>query len=361
MTRPRVLLVGPLPIQGDVLGGTKVSFRGMAEALSEGDALEIEVLNTSRRLAHRSGAGRLLANVCALARVLFHLVRRAPRVEAVLWSVSAGGAVLSGPLVWLACRLRRRPLAVRLFGGDLDRSYARAGAALRWLARATFLRSPLLLLQTHALCARFADLQGVRWLPTNRGLQPPQREPSAEGGARHFLFVGQLRPEKGVAEALAASDTLPPDAELLLYGPTMPGLEAGIFDGHARARWSGALPSERVPEALVQGDVLVFPSYHPGEGIPGIVVEALQCGVPVIATRWRSLPEIVVDGVNGLVVEKQDADGLAQAMRRLYEDADLHQRLRAGARESGRAWQSSDWNGRLEDWLFELCTTRKVA
>lgn len=351
----RILLAGPLPIQDDVIGGTKVSFDALVRDLSEHAALEVEVVNTSRPLAHRSRLGRLVANTRGLGSLLARLHAAAPSADVVLWCVSATGALLAGPLVWLVCRLRRRPLAVRLFGGDFDRALDRAPAPWRWLARRTFLASPLLLLQTRALCDALAEHAGTRWLPTCRAprAEPPGAERApARSGARRFLFVGQLRPEKGVAEMLAASDALPADAELRLHGPAMPGFDVTLADGHERARWLGPLDPAEVATTLAAADVLVFPSYHEGEGLPGIVVEALQAGLPVIATRWRSLPEIVVHERNGLLVEPRDAAGLAAAMRRLYEDRELCDALAAGALRAGRDWASDEWHGRLVTWLL---------
>ncbi len=351
--RPRLLLAGPLPHPRDVIGGTKVSFADLVQRLASRPGFEVEVLDTARPRAGLSRLRRLVEDARALARLCLRLARRPSDGERCLWCVSAGGVLRAGPLVWLLCRLRGRPLAVRPFGGDLDVALARAPAPLRALARRTVLRAPLLLLQTHALCERFP---GARWLPTAREIEPraPLVDPDPARGARRFVLLGQLRPEKGVLEALQASDGLPPDAELCVYGPPMPGFDARQLAGHPRARWCGPLASAEVPPVLRASDVLLLPSYHQGEGIPGAIVEALQCGVPVIATRWRSLPEIVEHEKNGLLVEPKDAQALGQAMQRLVADGRLWRALAAGARASGELWRSTRWVGALEGWLLAL-------
>ncbi len=69
-------------------------------------------------------------------------------------------------------------------------------------------------------------------------------------------------------------------------------------------------------------------------GRPHAVVEALAAGTPVVATRVGGVPELVVDGVNGLLADPGDAAGLAAAVRRLVSDGELRTRLAAAAAPS---------------------------
>jgi glycosyltransferase involved in cell wall biosynthesis len=68
-------------------------------------------------------------------------------------------------------------------------------------------------------------------------------------------------------------------------------------------------------------DVLVLPSY--GEGLPNVVVEAMACQRPVIATKVGGIPEAVVDGKSGMLVDPGNTIALAEAMMRLAEDDKL--------------------------------------
>ncbi len=70
------------------------------------------------------------------------------------------------------------------------------------------------------------------------------------------------------------------------------------------------------------------------EGLPVSIVEALACGLPVVATPVTGIPEVVRDGENGLIVPCADAGKLAEALERLIRDPRLHRRLREGARPS---------------------------
>ena len=357
---PRLLLVGPLPIQGDVIGGTKVSFAGLVEGLEEDGRFDLRVHNISRARNGRGLLRRALDEASSLARLLGQLLNPRQRFDGVMLNISSGGLMKSGALVWLACRLRRTPLAVRVFGGDLDLFFESASAPSRWLTKRTILRADQVLLQTQALCERFADDQhDIRWWPTTRDVIRPNSSKGIPTGARRFLFLGQLRAEKGIREAVAAAACLPPDATLSIYGPAMPGFELDSQTLGERCVLHGPVPREQVPSVLAEHDALVFPTYHRGEGMPGIVIEAMQCGLPVIATRWRSIPELVEDGVNGLLVEPRDPGGLGRALARLMESDSLFQQMRMGAQVTGERFRQAHWQGTLVNWLYELTTATR--
>lgn len=69
------------------------------------------------------------------------------------------------------------------------------------------------------------------------------------------------------------------------------------------------------------------------EGTPVAVIEAQMCGLPVVATRHAGIPEVVLDGATGFIVEEGDVDAMAEAMIRLAKDPTLAVRLGASARK----------------------------
>src|SRR5439155_24698080 len=67
------------------------------------------------------------------------------------------------------------------------------------------------------------------------------------------------------------------------------------------------------------------------DGIPNVLVEAMACGLPVVTTGISGIPELVADGINGLIVPPEDPAALAEAMVRLHRDPDLARRLGGAA------------------------------
>jgi len=170
-----------------------------------------------------------------------------------------------------------------------------------------------------------------------------------------ILVCGTLEPKKAqdrVLEALCLWERrqqASPDFTVTLMGdgPLRPRLEAMVreYGWTDRVRFlSHVLYHERrLVEAYRQADVFALPSVTlrgDKEGIPGTLVEAMACGLPVVSTYHAGIPEMITDGQDGLLVQEWDLEGLSRALGRLIVDAALRERLgRAAARtavEKGR-------------------------
>ena len=187
--------------------------------------------------------------------------------------------------------------------------------------------------ESQQLYREFEPLAKVRWHPTTRDLEAPAA--AARRTLRKLIFVARLEMDKGLAEALDACRHLPDGCHLRVFGPRMPDTDFSLFEGHPRADYGGVLEPGEVPQALSEHDLLLYPSYFRGEGYPNAILEAFQCGVPVVAARWGGVPELVTHEENGLLVEPRSAAALRCALERLLEDASLYRRLCAGARRPG--------------------------
>ena len=158
------------------------------------------------------------------------------------------------------------------------------------------------------------------------------------------VCVASLSQKKGQADLLDAVALLAPRRpgvalELIGDGPERERLarrarERGVSE---RVAMPGARSTDEVAAALGAARAFALPSIRlPSgrmEGIPVALMEAMASGVPVVATRLSGIPELVQDGVTGLLVEPHDPDGLAAALERLLTDDELAARLATAARE----------------------------
>jgi glycosyltransferase involved in cell wall biosynthesis len=151
--------------------------------------------------------------------------------------------------------------------------------------------------------------------------------------AKIALYVGNLKPEKGVSELARAWPTVArhlPDAELCVVGD---GPLADDVKQHAgeRARMVGPQPHDRVPLWIAACDLLVLPSHS--EGTPNVALEALASGRRIVATAVGGTPDLVTSPVLGALVPPKDvaalADALVMELRRPYDPAEV---ARLGAR-----------------------------
>jgi glycosyltransferase involved in cell wall biosynthesis len=155
---------------------------------------------------------------------------------------------------------------------------------------------------------------------------------------RVVVFVGRLERDKGVYDLAAAMPAVlakHPDTQFWLAGKGRAEAdvrqlvaEAGSAD---HLRLLGHL--ERVGAALLAADVFVYPTHH--DASPLAPVEAMQAGLPVVASRVGGVPEVVRDGREGLLVAPERPVELAAALNRVLGDQELYQRLAAAAREQG--------------------------
>ncbi|GAA3024981.1 hypothetical protein GCM10010462_09400 [Microbacterium dextranolyticum] len=149
--------------------------------------------------------------------------------------------------------------------------------------------------------------------------QTVTREPRGQ-----FLHVGRLVEKKGTSTLLRsfAKISSETDWELKIVGdgPLRNELEALSRELaiDSRVVFVGAQSSAYVRESMETSGILVVPSKtaHNGdqEGLPTVVLEALALGVPVLATRHAGIPEVVVDGQNGWLVDEGDEAGLARTL-----------------------------------------------
>ncbi len=155
-----------------------------------------------------------------------------------------------------------------------------------------------------------------------RGFDPAPRQVRRE--RLRVGFVGTLVWHKGVHVLVEAARLLPRDrVEVLIYGDpaVFPSYTASL---RARAagwpvRFMGPFGPEARPGVYGSIDVLVVPSLWP-ENSPFVIHEAFLAGVPVVASRTGGIPELVTDGVNGVLVEPFSPAALAAALEGFLED-----------------------------------------
>jgi len=126
-----------------------------------------------------------------------------------------------------------------------------------------------------------------------------------------LLFVGRLAPEKGVALLAEAARALPVASLRVLGG----GPESARLTGTPAVEMLGPRPFDRVVDEMQRAVALLLPSQC-FENFPRTLVEAFACGLPVIASRFGALAELVRDGVTGWLVDPADPSAWATAMQR---------------------------------------------
>jgi len=142
---------------------------------------------------------------------------------------------------------------------------------------------------------------------------------------REIVSVARLLPIKGISYLIRAMAHVE-DGSLVIIGDGPERRKLELLSRHLglsdRVFFTGWISDRsRILDHLKQATVFVLPSLS--EGLPRVLVEAMACGLPVVATDVGGVPEAVVDGVNGLLVPARDEKALAKAIAYVFDDIDF--------------------------------------
>ena len=193
--------------------------------------------------------------------------------------------------------------------------------------------------------------------------------PHPVNGKFKILFVGRHIERKGICYLIEAAKHLPRDKfeiRIVGVGDLTEQLKAqaeamqsailseseGSSQGNQPADiiFTGKLSPEDLANEYKTANVFVLPAIvdHKGdtEGLGVVLIEAMELGLPIVASNVGGIPDVVVDGKSGILVPEKDPVALADAFKRLEADATLIQKLLAGARK--RIEECFTWDGIIE-------------
>jgi glycosyltransferase involved in cell wall biosynthesis len=223
---------------------------------------------------------------------------------------------------WLPRFLQERPL-------DRDRLQACTGI---------YVQTARMVRELSAL-----GLSNVHLLPNFRSFPLARPTSGQSSGALKAVFLSRLLPEKGPELAIKAARSINKRSgdevvNLDLWGPVQKGQEQWFAAMRRNAgpgvQFRGQLEPDHIWSTLPNYDVMLFPTYYPGEAFPGVLVDAFIAGIPVIASDWQDNPELIRHGVDGLLFRSRDVDDLTAKMQWVLERPDrlAQMKSRAAAR-----------------------------
>jgi glycosyltransferase involved in cell wall biosynthesis len=257
-------------------------------------------------------------------------------------------AYMLAPSLWslLASRCLPRSLRPAVIAADRSGRIGE-GRAQSALERFVYGRADAVTVNAEPLVAGMQALgvpqERIHYLPNGIDLEAWDRERARpcplefEPGRFHVGLVGRLEPQKNHGLLLEALSRIGPE-RLADWRVWFVGAASGgeAFAGRLRAEVAGRglarivqfVPLQRDVAAVLQGlNVLALPSSY--EGFPNVLLEAMACGVPSVAAAVGDVPNLIEDGVTGLLVDALDADRLAAAL------LDLRGRSEAERRRMG--------------------------
>lgn len=250
-------------------------------------------------------------------------------------------AALQADVVSLVAGLLGRPVYVKLAGGGRGEREIKPRRSVAWLTRFAGLRHAT---RIQAISDQIATDSLELGIPPNRivripnGLQTTrfvERTEKDQVAARLALrlpadpviviYAGRFARHKGVPDLLdtwTVTSQLQ-GAALVFVGAPAPDDPIGPVEVSERVIFRDW--TDDIRDYYSASDIFVLPSY--GEGMSNALLEAMACGLAVVATRVGAAPEMIRDGIDGLLVDPGDRLGLGEALSRVVQDPGLRKRI----------------------------------
>jgi len=362
----KVLVVGQTP---PPYGGTPI----MIERLLNSDFTDVKLIHVRMGFAsHIKEHGKIylskILHVFALiARIIYHRVADRPRI---LYYVPAGPdrvTVLRDLPILLSTRWLFDKTVFHFHLAGISELYDRLPSWQRWLFRRAYFGADAAIRISELNPEDGRRLAAKREYVIPNGIDDPCPE-CAVARSNHairasdplrMLFVGMLRESKGVLVLIDACGKLAARGvpfQLEVMGQwKSDDFAARVhqriqeLNVSVHVRFLGVLIGDEKFAPYRRADVFCFPTFFSSESFGLVLLEAMACGLPIVATRWRGIPSVVADGKTGFLVEPRDADALADQLAKLAHDPPLRERMG----RAGRAKFEREYTARMRRALLE--------
>ena len=345
--RYRAVIAGP---QIPPIGGARVAFEHLWEFLPQSKSFDWKLVSMQY-------SGNKLKNLAYKFSQFLNILVRIPRADLVSVHASTTLIAIWAPPLIITAKIFRAKIQFRLFGADFDEThkqklpYGFLLTSLRW--------SDSLLLETNGLVeywnAYLGERSNAAWFPNARKIQhgvdgTTRKAPDAN--SLRLIYAGHVRKEKGLEYLLEAFDTIKkryPRTTLTIAGRC----EDKQLDRRiekSEVNYLGEVTQNEIVRLFKTHDVFVYPSFWRGEGYPGVIVEALQAGLPIVCTDWRFQSELVTDGFNGKLFSPRNTQSLIDALTETIGNPGVLPQQARNSIEFSRQFESTYWNGeKFED------------
>lgn len=285
-------------------------------AVQSFDLLSKQYKNEPKLNTYTLNSNRFKSRILTLIYVVIKVIVNLPFYDKLMINASARGFMIVGPFYYLIARIFRKKIIFRIFGGSLDHIYIKSNFLLKKIHERTTFKSDTFFLQTNFLINFFNDkIHNLHWLPTSRPL-PEKRFKKRFN--KKVIFLGRLIKEKGTEELNWLSKNINHEYSLAIYGPIGDDFSRVLLKSNDC--YHGKLKPSDVINTLLQYDILILPTHFSGEGYPGVIIEAFGAGIPCVASDWRSIPELVIEGQNGYLFPTMDKQAMLQCIYKINNE-----------------------------------------
>ncbi|WKZ41641.1 MAG: glycosyltransferase family 4 protein [Anaerolineales bacterium] len=355
----RLLLIGPKP---PPIGGSPLTVQAMLEEFANYPSLQVILINTSPGMdVRKKMTGFNWEKVKRSFTIFYHYIRDIRHCDAALVFANDLFAITLAPILLLFSKIYGKPFFLKPVGAGLD-LFINAQPKLFRIYLLSILRAMEgILTQTQLLKDDLKKMgcANVNYLPGCRPLPAMMLVPKSSSEKMRLVYLGHITRFKGpliLLNALRTSSELC-DVQVTcdFYGPIHEEIQDEFLaelNSSPNANYCGIAKAGTGPQLISQYDALVLPTYYDTEGHPGVLIEAMHAGVPVISTQVRTLPELIENGSNGFLVPTQNSHALANAIVQLARDPDMRRKMGEANLRKGQEFRADTVVAKLLSIVF---------
>lgn len=349
---PKVFIVGPAPGQLGGIASVMAYLEAQARILGSYDLRFLETMKDGRWSIVRFG----LASVRLFLGIINCRISGQPVI--VHLNVSVRGSTYRKWFLAQICRILSTPYLVHLHGGRYRTFLAGSSPLVKRMIfglaqNATFLVVLGNVWRDFSVEHLRVDPVKIAVIPNGTPALPMPTAAvaaSAENSTIRIVFAGRLDEKKGLCDLLAAADRLYEEStgfEILLLGDSRSLSLLQEAESRPYCRVTGWLPHSELVAYLASADIFTLPSHD--EGLPMAMLEAMSLGLPVVVTAVGAIPDVIVDGQEGYLIQPRDVTRLFESLRCLIGSKSLRDKM---GRMAYARWRKELGADRMTERIF---------
>jgi len=261
-------------------------------------------------------------------------------------SQTAIGFLRDVPLIVLS-KLFKKKVILHLRGGYFREFYNSSSRIMKYIIRNNLAKIDRMIVLGQCLKPLFDGLipdEKLSVVPNGAALPSYiHKHDSRHNKYITVLFLSSLIKSKGLMDVLYSVKRVIQrnnNVKYIFAGPWMKDEDRVACEDYLKkervrdyVEFTGIIVDRQKMEKFQQADIFVFPTYYPFEGHPWVILEAMASGLPIITTDHGCIKESVLDGENGLIIPKRNAEAIAENIIYLIEHPDVRERMRQKSRE----------------------------
>lgn len=351
----RVMLVGPRSTT-EVVSGMRIGFDLLISGLEELQLPHV-IINRSLGMSDKIVGTFTVRSIVAslyLFLVYWFTLFRVNTVYITI-GISRSGFIRDALMIWSAWILRKRTI-LHLKGGGFLSLYESSSPRMKWLLEHTFARASIIIVLGNLLVDQFSFVPGIseklRIVPNGlpKEIQNNSAKPKSliKSTSIRLLYLSNMIPTKGYLDVLEACRLLK-ERQIPISCDFCGSFLRTINEGEKHyseehfhrltkqygleeiVEFHGNVRGNAKQQLLQRDHLFILPTYYSWEGQPISIIEALALGTPIISTRYRGIPEQVIDAYNGYLIAPKEPAEIADVIEKLWRDPAKYEELSKNA------------------------------